>query len=73
MNSKRQLKALALSSTNSVVQLSFKLTMDKDTSHLLFIFVSIIPDIGIMVREIGVQSQVESYQRLKKWHLMLIA
>ena len=24
-----------------------------------------------MVRETGVQSQVESYQRLKKWYLML--
>ena len=24
-----------------------------------------------MVREIGVQSQVKSYQRLKKWYLML--
>ena len=24
-----------------------------------------------MVREIGVQSQVESYQRLRKWYLML--
>ena len=24
-----------------------------------------------MVQEIGVQSQVESYQRLKKWYLML--
>ena len=24
-----------------------------------------------MIRETGVQSQVESYQRLKKWYLML--
>ena len=25
---------------------------------------------SVMAREIGIQSQVESYQRLKKWYLM---
>ena len=38
---------------------------------------TIVPDIVIiecspMTREAGVQSQVESYQRLKKWYLMVL-
>ena len=53
--------------------LHFRFTSNKSYWEPLFY---VLPDIGIMVRvlvngqETWVQSQVESYQRLKKWDLM---
>ena len=47
------------------------LKVNRESYMLLFRPLDLLVECSPMVQETGVQSQVESYQRLKKWYLML--